>query len=144
MVFTHDEGNDAQPILTEDNGGAKWSVSPVSTSAETGYEWRDLPKATVFTLQRQTAIKHITMIRVSISRWANSWGGTDEGGKYAALNAKLYIGNTLIAQESVTDDSDLAYPLKNDISVDEVSGVPKVVITGTSSKYKYYSFHLNW
>ena len=143
LVFTHDEGNDAQPILKEDFGSGKWSVSPVSTSADTGYEWRDIPKATVFTLQRQTAIKHITKIRVSISRWSNSWGGTDEGGKYAALNAKLYIGNTLIAQESVTDDSDLAYPLKNDIQVDELSGVPKVVITGTSSKYNYYSFHLD-
>lgn len=143
LLFTKKDGNNAQSTLTEDYNSGQWTVSPVSTSTTDGYEWRDLPKATVYTLQRKTAIRHITKVSISLSRWSNSWTGTDEGGKYAAVNAKLYIGNTLVAQDTVTDDSDLAYPLKGDIQVDELSGIPKIVVSSASSKYKYYSFHLN-
>ena len=109
LLFTKKDGNNAQSTLTEDYNSGQWTVSPVSTSTTDGYEWRDLPTATVYTLQRKTAIRHITKVSISLSRWSNSWTGTDEGGKYAAVNAKLYIGNTLVAQDTVTDDSDLDY-----------------------------------
>ena len=136
-----------QKTTMTDSTNVTWSAS-IASKHSVGCTWQDTPASSTFTLTRSQSISHIYKIYVDANTSNNSYssnpGPADYGeeAKYMSVNVKVYIGNTLVAQDTSPSASNNMhfFNLKNIELSSEMNGVPRLVISSASNSQHYYSF----